>query len=179
MGAWIRELPGAHCSSVMLQSGWAGWHWAPGDCQHRDPWWAVQLSPCQVVQLRDQEFPVECCSPGWYCQESPSSFSVLSSLWMSLSSLASLLLSGRTRCATTGTCIWRTWKFPSQKCSNKPGEQQTDTAAGELWTWFGGRSVLLSYFCWGFHMCSPSRDFGDWSPSRCSCPTEVGSLGNW
>lgn len=105
--------------------------------------------------------------------------SVLSRLRMSLSSLASLLLSGGSRCTAIGTCLWRTWKLSSQKCSNKPGQQQTDTAAGELWTWFGGRSVLPSYFRWGFHMCNPGRDFGDQNLSRCSCSAKVGSSGNW
>lgn len=140
MGAWIWELPGAHGSLWALQSCWAGWHWAPGDSQR-----GVQLSPCQALQLRDQEFPVEHCFLGWYCQGSPFSLSALCSLRMSLSSLASLPLSGGSRCTTTGTCLWRTWKFSSQECSNKPGKQQTDTAAGELWTWFGGRSVFLIF----------------------------------
>lgn len=97
--------------------------------------------------------------------------------WMSLSSLASLVLSGGTRCATTGTCLWRTWKFPSQKRSDKSREQQTDTAAGELWTWFGGRGALLFYFYWGVHTCNPGRDFGDWCLFRCSCSTKAGSSG--
>lgn len=134
------------------------------------------------VQLCSSEirgFHVVHCSPRWYCQESLFSLGVHGVLcspgcpW-ALWHLA--CFPGGTSCATAGNCLWRTWKFPSQKCNNRPREQPTDTATGELWTWFWVKECYI--FSWGFHPCNPGRDFGDWSLFRCSCCAQVGSLRN-